>query len=83
MRIKLVEVTSHDSSWKGTWYRTGERHFVQQDPGWPSVVASRWRALDVCGGINERDCRVVRGPIAWLRCRLRALRPNDEGKRHE
>lgn len=32
MRIQLVEVTSHDSSWKGTWYRTGERHFVRQDP---------------------------------------------------
>ena len=77
MGIKLVEVTGHKDGWKGTWYKTGERHFVQQDRDWPQVMAARWRALDVAGSIHDYDCRVMRGPMAWLRCRLRALRPND------
>ncbi len=46
MKTQLVEVTNHDSGWKGTWYRTGERHFVRQDPDWPKVMACKWRALD-------------------------------------
>ena len=81
MKVQIVEVTNHDGGWKGTWYRTGERHFVRQDPDWPKLMACKWRALDVSGGIHETDCRVVRGPIAWLRCRMRALRPNAEVSR--
>lgn len=76
MKTKLVEITSDDSGWKGTWYRKGERHFVQQDEAWPKVVLNRWRALDVSGGIHEYDCRIVRGPVAWVRCALRAMRHN-------
>jgi hypothetical protein len=61
MKIQLVEVTNHDSGWKGTWYKTGERHFVRQDPDWPKLMACKWRALDVSGGIHEADCRVEMG----------------------
>lgn len=71
--VELVEITAHETGWKGTWYSTGERHFVRQDPSWPSVMACRWRALDVAGSIHEHHCRVVRGRVAWLRCRLKAF----------
>ena len=76
MKTKLMEIVRHENGWKGTWYKTGERHFVRQDEHWPAVVMQRWRALDVSGGINEGDCREVRGPLAWLKCALRSLRPN-------
>lgn len=76
MKTKLMEIVRHENGWKGTWYKTGERHFVRQDENWPAVVMQRWRALDVSGGINEGDCREVRGPLAWLKCALRSLRPN-------
>lgn len=72
MKTKLVEITAHDSGWKGTWYRTGERHFVRQERAWPKVIANRWRALDVAGGIHEHHARVLHGPIVWLRCLMRA-----------
>ena len=68
MRVKLVEVTRHDNGWKGTWYRTGQRHFVTICPSWPDVVMQKYAAIDTCGGINESDCREVRGIVAWVRC---------------
>lgn len=74
MRIEQVEITKHTDGWKGTWYKTGQRHFVREDNDWPSVMSCRWRALDVSGGIMDHDCRVVRGPLSWLRCRLRGMR---------
>lgn len=69
-RVFLVEVTRDEPGHKGTWYRRGQRHFVQQQPGWPQVYATRWHALTpgTWGGIDEADCRVLRGPLAWLRC---------------
>lgn len=80
MKTKLVEITKDDTGWKGTWYRKGERHFVRQDEQWPVVMLCRWRALDFNGGIHERDCRVMRGPVAWLRCVVRNMRHNDAVK---
>lgn len=76
IRIRLVEVTHDEPGWKGTWYRRGQRHFVQQDPWWPSVMSSRWHALtpNTWGGIPEADCRVLSGPIVWLRCQWFRLR---------
>ena len=76
MKTKLIEIVRDEPGLKGTWYKTGERHFVRQQEYWPEVYVCRWRALDVCGGIRERDCREVRGPLAWLKCALRSLRPN-------
>lgn len=69
-RVFLAEVTSDDPGWKGTWYRKGQHHFVQQHPWWPQVVRTRWHALTpgVWGGIAESDCRILRGPLVWLRC---------------
>jgi hypothetical protein len=69
-KIHLVEITSAEPGHKGTWYHVGQRHFVQQQPGWPQVYVERWHALtpSTWGGINEADCRVLRGPVAWLRC---------------
>jgi hypothetical protein len=70
MQIKLVEVTNDDVSWKGTWYRRGERHFVRQYADFPRVIATRWENIgsSVCGGIADSDCSIVRGPWAWLQC---------------
>ena len=69
-RIFLVEITQHETGWKGSWYRTGQRHFVQQNRHWPMVSGTRWHALTprTWGGISAENCRVLRGPIAWLRC---------------
>lgn len=82
--VRLVEVTSHETGWKGTWYRTGQRHFVRQRRGWPKVYRERWEALTpgVCGGISEADCRVLRGFGPWLSCLLFALkhRPRHGGR---
>jgi hypothetical protein len=69
-RVFLVEITCEEAGFKGTWYRLGERHFVQQQPYWPQVYTCRWHALTpgTWGGIHEDDCRVLRGPVARLRC---------------
>ncbi len=72
MKTKLVEVTAHEDGWKGTWYKTGQKHFVQQDPDWPKVMACRWRT-NASHGIHDHHCREVRGPIAWLRCAWNAI----------
>lgn len=72
-KIRLVEITNGQQGWKGTWYRTGQRHFVYQDPLWPQVSLQRWRAFDEIGGIAEGDCRALRGPLIWLRCLLKSL----------
>ena len=69
MRTKLVEITGHEDGWKGTWYKTGQRHFVRQYRGWPSVMSCRWCALSG-GGIHEDHCQVVHGVVAWIRCAL-------------
>lgn len=68
--VLLVEVTSDSHGWKGTWYRLGQRHFVQEDPRWPAISSQRWHALTpgTWGGISETDCRVLRGPIVRARC---------------
>lgn len=73
MKIKLVRIVGHKTGWKGTWYRIGQEHFVQQDPAWPKVVMQRWRAVDVSGSVNEDECEIVRGPMAWLRCVAKTL----------
>jgi hypothetical protein len=85
MRVKLVEITRHECGWKGTWYRTGQRHFVEQDPHWPKPVMQRWKALTpgVCGNISEDNCRVLTGLVSWIRCAVvagrAALRALGEG----
>lgn len=76
MNVKLVEITRHDDGWKGSWYKTGQRHFVRLQPDYPDVYVCKWRALDVCGGIHENDCREVTGIGAWLRCAWKAMRHN-------
>jgi hypothetical protein len=74
MQIKLVEVTSHDNGWKGTWYKTGQRHFVRQCPDYPRVVATRWQNLGrVSGGIDEKDCAVLTGLVVWLLCAAKTI----------
>jgi hypothetical protein len=73
MRVKLVEITKSESGWKGTWYKRGQRHFVTPQPGYPGVYREKYRAIDVCGGINEGDCREVRGPRAWLQCAWKGM----------
>jgi hypothetical protein len=69
-KVRLVEITKDDRGWKGTWYRKGQRHFVQQQPGWPEVYTTRWHARTpgTWGGIGEANCRVLHGPLVWLRC---------------
>ena len=74
--LRLVEITAHATGWKGTWYRIGERHWVDQQPHWPKVYENRWLKAEqgprVCG-ISEDDCKVVVGPWhprAWLRTLL-------------
>ena len=69
-RVYLVEVTNDKPGWKGSWYKRGQRHFVQQQPDWPKVYRNRWHALtpNTWGGIDEADCQVLRGPISALRC---------------
>lgn len=74
LTIKLVEITRHRPGWKGTWYETGQRHFVTEDARWPAVVMQRWAAVDICGGINEADCREIRGLSAWTACRIKQLK---------
>jgi hypothetical protein len=64
----LVEITQHEGGWKGTWYKTGQRHFVIPQQDYPNVYANKWRALDVFGGIHEQDCVEVRGVAAWVKC---------------
>jgi hypothetical protein len=73
-KIKLVEITRHEPGWKGTWYKTGQRHFVRQSATWPKVATCRWDSVDVAGGINETDCRIVGGFSAWLACRIKQLK---------
>ena len=77
MKTKLVEIVAHDAGWKGTWYTPGQRHFVRQERDWPKVIANRWSALDVSGGIHEHHARVLHGPIVWLRCLMRACYRSD------
>ena len=81
--VRLVEIVRHEESWKGTWYRTGQRHFVRQHRAWPKVCRQRWEALTpgVCGGINESDCRLIRGAGAWIACRLFAVKHSIREKR--
>jgi hypothetical protein len=69
-KVYLVKITAADVGWKGTWYRVGQEHFVQQNPWWPFVYNEKWHALtpNVWGGINEVDCVVLRGFWPWLRC---------------
>lgn len=73
MKIKLVRIVSHEDGWKGTWYKAGQTHFVTQYDGWPKVYTARWSAIDLCGGINEKDCVVLTGPVAWMRCAVRTI----------
>lgn len=74
MKIKLVEVTAANEGWKGTWYKQGQRHFVRQYPDYPKVYATRWESLGrVCGGIDEKDCKVLTGPVVWVRCALKTV----------
>jgi len=68
MQIRLVEITQHEGGWKGTWYKTGQRHFVIPQQDYPNVYTNKWRALDVFGGIQEQDCVEVRGVAAWVKC---------------
>lgn len=74
MKVKLVEVVKDDcGSWKGTWYKTGDLVYVTINPDYPKIFAEKYRAVDICGGINERDCREVRGLKAWLKCAWKTL----------
>lgn len=73
MPVRLVEIIADEIGFKGTWYRIGQRHFVIQNPAWPKIVTCRWSATDLCGGIDEHDCRVVPGPLASLRCMIKTL----------
>lgn len=43
MQTVLVEITDHEDGWKGTWYKTGQKHFARQHPRWPKVMACRWK----------------------------------------
>lgn len=73
MRLLLVEVTRADSGWKGTWYRTGQRHFAIVEPYWPQVCATKYRAINLAGGIMESDCKVLTDPLSRIKCFLRGL----------
>ena len=51
--LRLVEVCYAESGWKGDWYKVNERHWVSQQPKWPSIYTSRWLKAElgfcVCG----------------------------------
>lgn len=69
MKIKLIEITNDDiGSWKGTWYKKGDLVFVTVNPDYPEVYAEKYRAVDICGGVNDHDCREVTGFRAWVKC---------------
>ena len=71
--LRLVEVTNAETGWKGDWYKTGQRHWVDQQPLWPKVYANRWLKAEQgvrVRGINDSDYKVIVGPwhpLAWLR----------------
>lgn len=69
MALRYVEITHAEGGWKGNWYKVGERYVVRQDPRWPEVARQRWLTVDPrdpWGGINDADCRRVRGLVAFL-----------------
>lgn len=68
MNIKLVEITNHEEGWKGNWYKTGQRHFVTINPLYPAVYTSKYRSVDVYGGINENDCVELNGLYVFSQC---------------
>lgn len=81
MKLLLVEITRADSGWKGTWYRTGQRHFVTIERHYPAVVMSKYAAINLCGGIMESDCKVLTDWRSRVRCFLRGLW-KSEWQRH-
>lgn len=72
--VYLVEITQAESGWKGNWYKVGQRHFVTAHQDWPDAIGSKFYSVDIAGGIDENDCRVLSSPLAWLRCRAKEVK---------
>ena len=67
MRIKLVKIVSDDyGTWKGTWYKSGQIHFVFETS--KSYMACKYHSVDLGHGIMEDDCELQRGVVAWWKC---------------
>lgn len=67
MKVKQVEITSDDNyEFKGSWYKTGERHYVTRNND--KVFVCAWHAIDLCGGINKEDAVEVTGIISFIKC---------------
>jgi hypothetical protein len=72
MKIKLVRITKHDNEWKGTWYKTGQKHFVVEHRA--DHLCEAYHAVRLCGGINEADCIELTDFTARLLCWVESLR---------
>lgn len=66
MKIKRVKITQHEKGWKGTWYKTGEKHFVVEHRA--AHLAEAYHAVRVCGGIAEADCIELTDFASRLMC---------------
>lgn len=72
MKIKRVGITQHQTGWKGTWYKTGEKHFVVEHRA--GHLAQGYHAVRVCGAINESDCIELTDFISRLMCLAERVR---------
>lgn len=68
MEVKQVEITTSCD-----WYRKGERHFVTDNPAYPSRSGVRWLLAEAFAGIQGAHAVELVGFRVWVRCRVKQL----------
>ena len=72
MKIKRVKIVNHESGWKGTWYETGEKHYVIERRA--NHLANAYHAVRLSGGINDEDCVEMTDIWSRILCIVERLR---------